>query len=287
MKEYLAMTSARCHRLRPAFTLIELLVVISIIALLIGILLPALGAARSHAQRVASMSDHRQLAIATNTYLADSNRMTPAGHYKNVPDSGGVRFGPWDTSVGALLEPYMPTEPAEFYRDPAAEGPDNAYEITGDEPYDGTDSDDIFSPNYFYMAVPWILGSATPNFYEGNMWGTRNVANVGVDTLPGRSLSQITIWVDESTSQKTGTRDIYERQADGETARDTPVFSYLDGHAEMQEFNDLRGYFKALHDPIPQTNIAGQGGFGSTPVPNVNYTSEPNWDKRFDFPPDL
>ena len=270
-----------CRKL--GFTLIELLVVISIIALLIGILLPALSAARHQARITASLSDHRQLAIATNAYLADSNQVTPAGHYNNM----GGSFGPWDTSIGALLEPYMPTDPEDFYRDPAAAGPDDSYKITGDDPYEGTDADDVFSPNYFYMSVPWILGTDTGPFYEGNMWGTRNVANVNVDTVHGQGLSEIVAWVDESTSQKTKTRDIYERNADGETARDTPVFSYLDGHATLKSFDDLNGYFTALHDPIPQRNIAGQGGFGSTPVPNVDYTSHSNWGKRFDYPPEL
>lgn len=266
-----------------AFTLIELLVVISIIALLIAILLPALGAARRQAQITASMSDHRQLAIATNAYLVDNKQVTPAGHYRN--DSGS--FGPWQTSVGALLEPYMPADPADFYRDPSAGGPDDSYKITGDDPYDGTDSDDVFSPNYFYMSVPWILGSASELWFEGNMWGTRNVANVNVDAISGQGLSEIVVWVDESTSQKTGTRDIYQRNRDRESARDTPIFSYLDGHAEIQQFDNLHGYFTSLHDPIAQVNIAGQGGFGSTAVPNVNYTSHANWDKRFDYPPDF
>lgn len=57
---------------KPGFTLIELLVVISIIALLIGILLPALGAARESGKRAACLSNIRQIGIAALTYTNDN-----------------------------------------------------------------------------------------------------------------------------------------------------------------------------------------------------------------------
>lgn len=57
---------------KSGFTLIELLVVISIIALLIGILLPALGAARESGKRAACLSNIRQVGIAALTYTNDN-----------------------------------------------------------------------------------------------------------------------------------------------------------------------------------------------------------------------
>ncbi len=59
------------RHLYKGFTIVELLVVISIIALLIGILLPAIGKARDKARVTTSVSNLRQLAVAHNAYAGD------------------------------------------------------------------------------------------------------------------------------------------------------------------------------------------------------------------------
>jgi len=60
------------ERRKNAFTLIELLVVIAIIALLIGILLPALGQAQRSAKNVLSQSNQRSLNTGSANYAADN-----------------------------------------------------------------------------------------------------------------------------------------------------------------------------------------------------------------------
>ncbi len=65
--------------MRKAFTLIELLVVISIIALLIAILLPALSSARKQAQFTQCLINTKQLGTATSAYLVDNKDQMPRG----------------------------------------------------------------------------------------------------------------------------------------------------------------------------------------------------------------
>ncbi len=79
---------------KNGFTLIELLVVISIIALLVGILLPALGAARKSAQNMQCLSNLRQIGIGNWAYSFESKDLLPPAFV----DTSGV--GGW-TSEGA------------------------------------------------------------------------------------------------------------------------------------------------------------------------------------------
>ncbi|MFM9995079.1 MAG: type II secretion system protein [Phycisphaerales bacterium] len=110
------------RRTERGFTLIELLVVIAIVAVLIGILVPALGAARHSARTARCAVNLRQVLIGWQLYAGDhGDAAMPASDL--VPGSTAVHATYWwgrvDGGSGAVvyepgfLVPYLAREPGE------------------------------------------------------------------------------------------------------------------------------------------------------------------------------
>src|SRR5687768_16089116 len=96
-----------CKRTWRGFTLVELLVVIGIIALLIGILMPALNKARESANTIKCAANLRSIGQGLNMYSAQSKGYFPyAYHAQGSIVSNGLQ-GPYAPTGGKSIAGYI------------------------------------------------------------------------------------------------------------------------------------------------------------------------------------
>ena len=135
---------------KRAFTLIELLVVIAIIAILAAILFPVFAQAKASAKKTSSLSNLKQIGLATQTYNVDYDDTYPIyqipysasygwtwGSWWAVPSSW-VPAAPANTKamheefVMNIIQPYIKNLP--IYQEPAGMPVEQAPSFTGPNP---------------------------------------------------------------------------------------------------------------------------------------------------------
>ena len=242
----LSHTSYLKRKTADRFTLIELLIVVAIIAILAGMLLPALNKARDSAHKIACTSNHKTLTSAGIQYCMDNNDYFYApvdragnknGCYNFIRNICAYAISPYlgkkiglNVAGGLLRKEKINGDDAYFYTSKVLVCPGKKTNPT----YDVTR--DIF--NYGWNSQ---LGSGS--FYDGIAWSTWPMAKLGSVRKPSAILMFGDAGGDRWGANSTVTKlppspsSNEARKASIVRHGNMILFSYVDGHASPTKTN--------------------------------------------------
>ena len=254
-----AVRRGRPNRCRPApprgFTLVELLVVIGIIALLISILLPALGKAREQGNAIKCLSNMRQIATALVVYCGQNRDCLPTpaeGGDGSPPAQNGISdwvywvpktgAAPWNDVNQSILTPYLGSNgrfPVAIMTCASDTLADHQTVYGGRPPYP-----------FSYSMNAWCAGANSRNTAANIVPALKKVSQIRAQVRK--------IWlIDESENTindgmfapEAGSADAVAERHDGRKKRDGTDatrtangrgnVAYVDGHAEYTSREDV------------------------------------------------
>jgi prepilin-type N-terminal cleavage/methylation domain-containing protein/prepilin-type processing-associated H-X9-DG protein len=184
---------------RTAFTLVELLVVIGIIAILVGILLPAVTKARRQAQGIACLSNLRQLANAVIMYTSENNYWMPCGAgsgqtiwHGGVPMGSGGGVNPFGSTTADA------TATANWIAWLRSTDP-----VTGQKVSGALDQNITYSGLAKYLAIPFTLSADPVN--GGAAVGTPTGTNLPVSNVISSTYDRVFICPGDDRFQRPNT----------------------------------------------------------------------------------